>query len=250
MRLLRSEGERVNGFLQPLIMGLLALVASYVFTGCRFGNHTGQPLTTDPSGWYNTEPKSLLLCTDIRNDCKAGAVDKIPYIDVNTFTDPVALSVTASTGSGVFANFNLDKTSFLPVDLSNDKTFQVGASGTFSKFFQSTDCAADLAIEGEGSLTIYSPKKSDSNGNPISGRVAQNVVVIQSLVSTVEDGCANTMQLVADCFHDETKCQGGATNSDLHQYTVSVMGPYIDAGVIAESDIPNVRSLIYQAKYE
>ncbi len=243
----------MNGFLQPLIAGLLALVASYIFTGCRFGNHVGQPLTTDPSGWYETEPKSILLCTDIRNDCKAGTVDKIPAIDLGTFTNPVALAIQdLSTGSGYFANTSLDQNSLLPVMVSNDKTFQIGASGTYARFFLSADCGSQVSVEGDGSLSTYSPKKTNSDGTSLSGRVATNIVVMQSLESTVDGGCAATMQLVADCYHDETLCQGGSSslNTTYHQYWQSVLAPYIDAGAIAESDIPAVRNLVYQATYQ
>src|SRR4051812_22744816 len=87
-----TRRSSMSGLLRPnwfhyALTGVIAVMASWALTGCRFGNHEeSQAQTTDGiTGYYETQPQTMKYCASVPNEsCQDVATNQIPqdFLDI------------------------------------------------------------------------------------------------------------------------------------------------------------------------
>jgi len=243
-------------FSNYLIYGGVALILSWVLTGCRFGNQVeekDQNANSDTiSGYYKMEPKSYGLCAQLSDTdtptCAEPSTKTIPQ-DVNdTFSNPIAILLRdASNGRTQIFNPFVNNPSILEIafDTSSRKTEGAGESSTYLD--SNKECYDYAYLLATGEL-------NDSN----SGQVLKNKTIRGSFhfqwveYHSFNGSCANILSLIKDCYVNQNNCGQSSDDANFteHTYWVNFFKPYIDAQVISVAEIPKLVEFFYQVNYQ
>ena len=228
------------------LSGVLALVASWALSGCYFGNRTvNQPVQGDGvTGYYETQPQSLQYCASAPSEkCVSAPTNQIPSDYTSIFTNPVLLELqdAASGQAGIFPYPTPTNASGIGVTIGANQTFGTNqtASGTL---WDDPACTREDDQLVDGSFTkTNGPWTSNTPEIAKSGRIQLTLAYTITLSGT----CTASLQAMANCYNDSTQC-GSHSQSDVQ----SLFGPYIAAGAMAATDIPNLTALAYEMSYQ
>ena len=250
--------ERPN-WISYLFYGSLAIVLSWMTSGCRFGNRTetqaGSSSNSDPySGYYVTAPKSLsFLVTTTSTVQKSADVSQIPS-EISTYlTNPVALVVTnLNTGKAVItspAMLNSDQGTSLPINLKSDLSLSFHGQSTSAELWTDTACQSYLDFQESGKVTQNTNIQGPS-GNTLA--LSGQLQLTFKITNYLSGDCTATLQFFANCYQDSTQCEGSTSDQNLRIQAAiqDTFAPYIDSGAMNFSDFPSVTSYGYEAAYD
>ncbi len=222
-------------WLSYALSGALAIMASWVLSGCYFGNRTvNQPVQGDGvTGTYATLPQTLQYCASVASSsnekCVYVSTSQIPADYTSIFTNPVALELAnASTGDAWILPYPTPPNSNgIEVTVGSNQTFSSPPASATNTLWDDPACSREDNEGVEGSFG--------------SGRVEF------TLTYTIEftGNCAASLQAMANCYNDATQC-GTHSQSDAQ----SLFEPFIDATAMSASDIPNLTGLAYEMVYQ
>lgn len=231
--------------LSGFVYGTAALLASWAFSGCRFGNKTSGPIDIDPTGYYLTTPSTLTFSTNVRDGAFAGPTSVIPSDASSVMSNPIILDVRdLSNGQSVIGNTN----AAYAIQLFPDDTLWTILSGDQGPLWTDIACTMFKSIEVDGSITRFKVPQTAPGGVQASGRMKAKYTVIQSL----QGPCAQTMQDIQNCYQDHNLCQGAdeAENVSWHNDVRAYFGPYVESGSITASELNQVRNFSFEAQYD
>ena len=233
-----------------LVTGTVAIIISWLFTGCRFGNNIERPSNPDTiSGYYQTQPQTLQFCaTHTTTKCNEVITNQIPQLISQVMSNPVALVMQdLSTGDAVLVAPKGDG-SALPVIVTPKNTLELNRSTRSSVLWDDRDCTFKIYVIEAGALTKESTPITVGGGLPLSGRVQLDVQILTAF----DAKCKASLDKMASCYQDKDTC-GGSTDADNKSLQGSVQdlfNPYIEAKVMQVSDIPYISATGYEVLYK
>jgi hypothetical protein len=238
---------------QAFVAGTLAVLASWVLTGCRLGNAIEGAPETDPwTGFYEAAPQTLQFCSVNRQthetDCGAAATTEIPALLANHVPRLMIFQLLKSSTQGAF---------YSPY-VSNPKDYvlysTLGEAGRLtlekgfepSEFWRDPQCLAQLDMSGEGMLS-----KTSSNvisGVKTKGRYRGTVSVIWMFGSA----CGPEFEALRSCYLDAAQCGGAspADNTSIQESIRAFFLPYVNANVLGTTDWSWIQNLAYEVSYD
>jgi hypothetical protein len=223
--------------------------------GCRFGNRVES--TTERSemfsGYYETKPQELTVCANASSQkCAKVASNMIPPLISQVMSNPVAFILKdQETGRALFIAPDGNGVT-LPVFLNaQDLKLEFLGNTSPQPLFRDPECTHRLYLEENGALVkdggVLYPHPAGGNLKT-SGRVAMTI----SVVVTIDGECETSLQEVASCFGDASKCgaASAAENSEIQAEFQDMFSPFFQARVMSESDIPLLRSFGYEVSYQ
>lgn len=233
-----------------VLTGMLALVASWVMTGCRLGNNveSDDPATdasTTDNGYYDLKPQKVTLCVNTGTD---HCVEVSPSVDPESWsqvlTDPI-IFVKENESEAVLVS-SVDTRYGIYIAPRPNNSFVYDATGDLIQLWNDPACLEGLKNVGAGSYSVYdSPKKKGSFN--IKGKVSFYFDALRHL----EGNCTQTLNDMHACYDDHSQC-GEANNGDnlaMQQAVRNYFALYIDNGVMTKDDIPSIRSFLYSIDY-
>lgn len=252
-----------------LFTGTMALLMSWMLTGCRFGNNveedSGGGETTQPtppsdqvSGFYVTVPRNLQYCVQFSDpnkkaSCVSSSVHLIPSFITEVIVNPVAFAAL-DYEEGRFALFDYDYP-----DQSNIPYFEIfadkgaktmsylGETGKMSFWDQAKDqCTLNRRLALEGSYS-FEDRGAEVNGKTIGGKMD-----LQINVGDFFEFCDASLSEMAVCYEDQNKCfPGNQTVARRRYQTVrSLFEPFVESGAIHPSEIAEIEFTLYEVQYE
>lgn len=241
----------MSGLVKPswfsyALSGALALLASWALSGCYFGNRTvNQPATGDSvSGYYETQPQTLQYFASAPAEKRVDvATNQIPTDYSSIFTNPVLFEIqdSASGAAGIFPYPTSSNSYGIGVTLGNAQAFGTNQSAA-GTLWDDPACTREDEEGIDGSYKKSSgPWTSNTPEIIKSGRVQFTLDYTISFIGS----CAASLQAMANCYNDATQC-GSHSQSDVQ----SLFEPFITAGAMAATDIPNLTDLGYEMSYQ
>jgi hypothetical protein len=225
------------------------------FEGCRFGNHVEQATPSEGTvasydGYYGLAPQRLTFCADHSStECAPAAANLIPDMLTSVFTNPVILVQDTEDPSLSWFVSNDENQYSLPTWIGEDlSTISYSGSTTPATLWDDPACTSTLFIDELGERTDEGQGETAVTGEPLSGRIELTVTVIR----TFDGDCGSSLAAIQACFDDSTTCGGGSAEEDAaYQADLQALfGPYIDNGTMTGEDIPLLKSIAYEVKYE
>jgi hypothetical protein len=258
-----SEVFRPN-WISYFLSSSLVLVLSCALSGCRLGNFKEENLprtsTQDSiSGYYQTEPQSMGICTLIETSedaqCAELPLSQIPAWVQARLANPVAVKLeNKETGYTYLFDPNGNGSAFevFFTDIK-EKEFAYSSAALAAPpseplWKDGFQCNAQLTIQITGHLRDKATKETLKE-LPLSGRAKVNLLVIDQIVGS---DCAAALTEMQACYIDATQC-GGETESEnqiFQDHVFSWLQVYIDKGALAVEEIPFVDILAYEVSYQ
>lgn len=243
-----------------LLGGTLAVILCWgvmatQLTGCRFGNYTSAPQQPDPvTGFYGANPQSLQFCaTGTATQCAQASPSQIPSFISAEITNPVALIVQdASTGDAVLTNYAGTGQTALPITVgSDDVTLSYTTSSSPVTLWNNPNCTTTTYLEENGTIVPGPGQPVPGSTSNTAGSLTLSVQVTQTFDGP-NGSCAPELQAMSNCYQDVTQCGGAdsGTNQQLQATVQGIFSTYIQAGVMAASDIPNMANVAYEVHYQ
>lgn len=207
------------------------------------------PNPDQTSGYYATTPARPSFCaTHSTSQCADVATDQIPATFQSVVSNPVGVAMKDLT-SGLAYLVNSDGSGNalkIDVDMPTGKLSLIGSSGA-NTFWLDASCTIEMFLQESGALTRYGTSTVSTTGLTVIGGMQLKVQMIQE----IKGDCAHSFSQVHDCYLDPLQC-GGSDNTENLNLQTSVKGlldPYINAGVMSLSDLPNLKTLAYELNY-
>lgn len=234
--------------------GALAIILSWIMTGCRFGNHQentpGKPADT-LSGYYSTELVTFRACAvteDGQGGCGLLPGSGVPDPYATYLHDPLFFyQQDTSSGKSYLMNPWADQAQGIGVTArASDRTFKNEDEQNF--LFWDGHCLTQDHVTLAGSLNSKDSGKQMS-GKTISGHA---VILVTDTFSFDSATCGPARNELYACYIDETLCGAGTKegNQELHENVVAFFRPYLDHGALNEKDIPLVSKMVLEISYE
>lgn len=233
----------------------VAVAAALSLSGCKFGNHEiDPPGPLALQGNYESQIDSkITICatkpvttdgnTTEQTNCASVASSNVSWLFTETMTDPVYMAFDSTHGLFLLEPPNNPNPDFYFI-MESDLAGNLGNPGTsytpFSYLMPDThpDCDFNMQYMASGTYGKPGGPFTTNTTLPLLGRIAMNFDLIFSPNGT---DCA---QLEA-CYNNASACD--QTDNQIVQ---SEFSPFINAGLITVTDIPNVQSLEYQVSYQ
>jgi len=227
-----------------------SLIASLSTTGCRLGN---QVVTaedpTSMSGYYKTEAASMSICSKLAGQewrCANANTSMIPGVIQNIMTNPVYMSANTTKARAYLVPNTLDTSNYFEMSLTKAGSLSAPTSVSESKPLWSDEaCQTQVQLGKEG--RVRSTAQTLQGNFKISGTVDFSIAVVNAL----SGDCVQTLAELRSCYLDSTKCPGSTAEeqSETQQSVRDYYAPYIDQGVLAVDEIPQVEALGWEASY-
>ena len=238
--------------------GAIAVIVSWAMTGCRWGNYIENgPATTN---YWETQPVGLNFAVHIMpaSGNTTMAVTNLglePSFTRGFITNPIRLTQN-QLGDGPAGLFpiNGDGSSYILTSLTADSLDYVDPSRGLT-VYSTPHCDLSIPITTNGTLIPSSgPFSSGYTGGPLSGRMTMTFTVEYKFTSSSTDASQSCGQLIANCINDQSAnaCGQGNQNDNLSYqgFYTALYAPFIAAGVMVSTDIPNIDYMNYQAYYK
>lgn len=231
-------------------LGLSAL-SLISFASCKIGNYVQN--SAGPSslaGFYETIPSGpITMCATLpqgngtQTKCLVLPASHLDGLISGTLTDPVDLQYDATTGLFFLAPSN-DPTANtkLPAigDLQGDLSFPINAGSLFG-FTPMLDshnlCNVEVSLGIQGGKATSGGIFSSGSTLPILGRIAMDLTWDYTPTGT---DCS----FISACYSDGTQCSSADQSMVKFFYE-----PFVDAGILAATDLSQVLKLEYQVSY-
>ncbi len=230
---------------------IAAAFTGFLITSCRFGNHIENPANPDQlSGYYNSAPQALTFYTVVsgtEHATDSNPSTRTPPEIAEVMTDPVIfLNYQPADRIGVFAS-STGKGDLLGIFYGADqKTLEVQYSNDAVAWPGAPTCIRHAGTAGAGKIVKETPITAGKF--TISGRAQVEWTKSYSFTGD----CAAAFQQMASCYSDAALCPGTSASdrTGYKDFIRSFFNPYIDAGAMSASDIPNTTAVGYTVRYE
>lgn len=237
-----------------LVSGTLAILASWILTGCRFGNHVERADSVENlTGYYRSQPVRLMFKAVLQPQGGAvetrefaGNTDHLPDNWDIFLTDPSGVAMDPASSQGFLMGIVGDKGYKTPIQFTQAGQFNLVTPPQEIRFTDSPPCTQVWTLEGAGTLTQTA--KSTYKDFPTRG----NLSLTTSGDRRYQGDCSNVLGIFQSCLQDLTKCPGSTeTDQKTWQgFVAGVYGPAILAGGITANDIQAIQELSYTLVYE
>jgi hypothetical protein len=238
------------------MLAVFTAIVLTAFPACKFGNYEKDP--PGPSaiqGYYETLMNAQITVCATRPVVQPNGVSQdqtncaqVPSSHADpifsyVMTDPVDLAYDTATGLFFLTPINQSNPQItLPVisDNSGGLSFS-GSIAPFTNPLMAThpNCVFNLSFTEQGTYGRPTGPFTTDTGLPLSGRIAMN------FVWDYAPSGADCAQWIEPCYQNASSC------SAVDQQVVSdEYSPFVDAGVLSISDLPNVEKLEYQVSYQ
>jgi hypothetical protein len=235
------------------VAGTLAILASWLFTGCRLGNAIqGAPENDAWTGFYEAAPQTLQFCSVNRQThqtfCGAAATTEIPAILANHVPRLMIFQLLKSSTQGAFYSPYVsnpeDYVLYSTLGEAGKLTLEKGFEP--SEFWRDPQCLAQLEMVGEGLLSKTS--STVISGVKTRGRYRGSVGVIW----TFGTNCGAELESLRSCYLDATQCGGSSAgdNSTTQSSVRTFFAPYVNANVLGTTDWSQIQNLAYEVSYD
>jgi hypothetical protein len=230
--------------------GGIAVILSWVTSGCRFGSRIQNVPDPDQiTGYYEASPQNLTFYATTTNTVEKDApVTSIPGEIGEVMTNPVALKVDdLSTGSARWIS-PVNRVA-LPVFVDPDLNLSLRGATQPVTLWDDSNCKTHLEIFESGKLVkTHNVSEIPGNPYPLSGKVQATFQVINQF----KGDCVPTLQRMATCLDDINQCgeSSPAENLSVQNQILDLFKPWFNAGLIAVSDIPDLVNFAYEVTYE
>ena len=241
-----------------LFSGALALVASVVLGGCKFGNYGGddrKPQGDPLTGYYGTAAQTLTFCAaPSATNCVASAVNRVPAEIEQVMSDPVGfLLENEATGQAKLVD-SRGSGSVVPVFLDADKkrfSF-LGSSAEIPIFSWTLEevggCTRQLYLQAEGALSSVDAGKPVTQAVSLKGRLGVKL----ELTYLFAGGCADDLAAARACYLSSADCGGAdpVENASRQREVQELFNPYIQSGALTVAEIGTAEAVAYTVEYE
>jgi hypothetical protein len=236
------------------VTGTLAVFASWMFSGCRFGNHVDETAAVEPFTYYAMQPKHLFVCVDIKGEtksrCAETTLDKISEWKAY-LTHPIIFYRPDPSVTGAYlVSKDLKKSLSISLDSLSAATFTHYSYSSPVAVFHHTECVDQMVNYAEG---VYRPSAQAAiEGHPIAGRMELVIQTERAITGSCDQSLAEMQDCYEDTSEDKSAC-GLSTpqkNQTEHDWVVSYFEPYIDRGLMTPTDITSVTKVYYQFIYD
>jgi hypothetical protein len=244
------------------VTGSVAIIVSWALTitlsGCRLGNNAIYPAPADPiSGYYASQAQSVVYSATLSGQTvtTTGAVSQLDPLVSNTFTNPMAIELSAPGSLTGDLISGLNTQNALPLTLAADQMtlppFTGAISDAVPAWLTDSSCTVQTFITYSGMLDPLgsTPSTGSIGDTPVTliGRLSLSVTI-----SIVIQGstCSTALQNISACYLNQADC-AGQQSSDF-----SFFDPWIAAQTFTGAGIANLTpnttgaSLSYQIQYQ
>ena len=132
-------------------------------------------------------------------------------------------------------------------------SFDVTGELSSGTLWDSSSCTLTELLEIQGAFqglgTTASTIDIDGYDLPLTGRLPMTIQVEYRIEGTT---CSTSLQEMYSCYQNVSNCMGSsASDQSTNQQTViNLFDPFIQAGAMGASDIPNVTDLAQEMQYQ
>jgi hypothetical protein len=242
----------------PLTLSSIACVLALSAGGCRFGNHVEQQQDPDQvSGYYETKLEELELATSVNPTMVAQPLQPIVPVVGPVFGRGIVRLVMVELDTGLAAAVwegyqNGDPLQQLFVDQDSGL---IGIEGEYppETALVESVCKYRQTVRIMGNYSRTGPFEVPTSQS-VRGRLAFEALVrdtFEPAAGAASTACDATMALLEACYADESDC--GSTdpteNHQRHEKAVGYFGTFVNAGLLAPSQISQAIQLTYRAAY-
>lgn len=231
--------------------GCLALIASWLMTGCRLGNRLEYAEPKTLTGYYELNIQSLNFCATSSGTaggtvCHASPTNLVPTVASDVFSNPIALQmINETTGEamliGIFQRIAADI-----LVTPNTSAFNLGFTIPDPLIpYTLSGCSITMDWDGEG-RAVKAEHRTVGNID------TKGHLELGLQVTTAFSGnCANLLAQLRNCFQSENQCGGSSAsqNRTLFDRTHQALDPYFQAGVLTLNQIPALEALSFRLTY-
>lgn len=242
------------------ISGTLALFLSWVMagtlTGCRLGNYVERSPSTDTMEFFQSKPKSMNVCAYVQGPSDVDVVETcvtkgmgFPTGLTNIFSHPVAMyTEQASPGLALFFNPE-DPAKQIVVELDQSENVSYNESSSGSEIFWMSPCTRKDYLQVAGAVNRTTEiKGSTFDGYTLSGQLD---IQVASIID-VGNECTDALADLAGCYQSAETCNAETAEEKAywHEQARSFLAFWTNNGALVESDIPYLKTLAYEVKFE
>jgi hypothetical protein len=238
---------------------LMSLISAPLHSGCRIGNNQETPPSAPPAdqttGYYSTEPKSLVLyMTTTDTQSKEAPVELTPSWVANHFSNPVGLIMTthSNTGKGVLASIDeiassRDISGF-PIQVNADSSLSFKGKTKPAQLWQDPNCLSWREVTETGTLTRAPRAPLPGTPYPLSGSLQLKIQVLYQFSGQ----CDSTFQMIAACYQDSSQCGGKTPTENLESQldVLNTFSPWVESGLINPADLSKIVNFAYEVSYQ
>lgn len=244
-----------------LLNWTLLLVASLIFSGCRFGNKSTQAAGPTPYSWFSAVKQRLYLCVDtlvfdtpsnswkVSESCAdAFSPTKMDYWET-ILTNPLIFYQPLAGSREAYLISQDQKNLFgIFLDSPTAKTFQHYSERAQGTLFHDPQCTVKGQNVGVGELVSEAPH-IDGFGRNILGHVKMSLgtyLTIQGQSdATLAADCGPTFTAIWACYNTGAGC-----TPDEASAVKKLLGAYIERGLLSATTFPaTLGGLYYQFDY-
>lgn len=240
------------------LLGMSAVLLSWLVSGCRFGNRVEFSLKDDGvTGLYGMQAQNAQFCfrslSSQNTQCVSGPISSIPTGSSNIMTHPLYVQYHSSKNpvdliaAGNSTNPNRPS---LQVTLSKSQK-TVKTSGIISQVTAMLDplCIGRLELSIDGQWD--SDNKEETPYGKTRGRLSLDYEVFMNYSAVDNGDCQSTMTLVHACYLDAQNCGAGdpEENQTWHEFWINELALFIDSGAMTVNDIPDLGGYGFRVEY-
>lgn len=229
--------------------GCLALIASWLLTGCRLGNRLEYAEPKTLTGYYEMDIDGVTFCSTsvgANTICHAAPTNQVPAIAAGVFSNPVGLQmINEHTGEGMLIGVVERVAADIAVHVPTN-AFDLGFTVTDPTIpYTSSTCNVNMDWDGEGVAVKGEHRvvgSYDTRGN---------VYLDLKVTTTFSGSCQALLTALRNCYQSEAQCGGTSAqqNSALYSRTHLALDPYVQNGVLALNQISTLESLSFRLTY-
>jgi len=248
-----------GSWLTYLTCGTLAVLMSWVMSGCRIGNRTQNTPPSIVLNFYEMAPQKYSAHVQLKNVSAPVTTDNMPISAVPTFltnllSNPIGIQVDSSQGRAALFNpaaapDSSGNVSSMGVNYNvSNNTYSM--ESTADEAFN-TNCSLNETLSATGA--VNSTDSGTSIGKySIAGHNQLVVKMDNDFTAATAGGCDSTMTVIMNCYNDATQCQQTTTNDNLalQGFFQDLFAPYIQSNLITSNQIQDVTSMGFQLNYQ
>ncbi|OFZ78326.1 MAG: hypothetical protein A2583_08085 [Bdellovibrionales bacterium RIFOXYD1_FULL_53_11] len=235
-----------------LLFGFIAIIASWVLTGCRIGNNVEYAPPPPPSdeskitGYYETRPTSITIYANHATQAsKSIDIGQIPASIAAIYTNPMIL-VSDNAGTGDARIYDNTANYGQRIRANKDGSMAHYSAGKGTPWYYA-ECTEAVSLEMKGDYTIFRDPKTIDN-RTIRGVIKSRWTYIDQFTGD----CAASMKEMAECYADFVNCKGKdeEENQKIQKLVAAAFEFHIKNGLITIDDIPAITSLAIEFSYD
>ena len=231
---------------------VLAILASWVFSGCYFGNRSVGGGTVG-TNFYETQPESVQFCAidAVTGNCKSGSVNQLTSA-ANLFPNPIEVyQPDPNRVEAIFYTPNTDPNTGIGGNI-NGTSVDASGSGGANPVFSWADPACTMTLDVQMNGNIYQGALTTGSTFPVTGRLKMQVTTTYSFSPICTTGL--TFQTASLCYAGTPageSCGGISTtdNQSRWQSVDAIFGTWNSLKVIGVADILKLSAIQYIAQY-